>query len=338
MTDDLETRLRAAVHAEARSVDAADPTGASEDASLPAIRRRVRTVRRRRRALAAAAAVAVVAIAVAALPRLGDDRSDVDTIGPAGQDMTTTPDRPTSSEAPATSTTAPPNTTASTAAPGSDGETATPGGDPDVVGDGYQPLWPFPTRAAAEEWQSAHASGGQQPWHLDAEETALSFTTGFLGFTELDTITSSDIGATEAEIGVGYANPDGGGTSTAAVVHLLRWGTGDDAPWEVVGTRDTTLVLERPDYGTTARSPMTVGGYVTGVDESLLVKVLQPSSPAPLGQTPDGLPAGGTDTPWETTVSFSGATDPAVTVVVWTGGHVQGVERFAVTGLRTPTG
>jgi hypothetical protein len=29
------------------------------------------------------------------------------------------------------------------------------------------------------------------------------------------------------------------------------------------------------------------------------------------------------------------ATDPAVTVVVFTGGHVQDVERFAITGLRT---
>jgi hypothetical protein len=36
------------------------------------------------------------------------------------------------------------------------------------------------------------------------------------------------------------------------------------------------------------------------------------------------------------TVELTGrATDPAVTVVVYTGGHVQDVERFAITGLRT---
>ena len=31
--------------------------------------------------------------------------------------------------------------------------------------------------------------------------------------------------------------------------------------------------------------------------------------------------------------SWSGASDPALTIVVWTGGHAQGVERFAVTGV-----
>jgi hypothetical protein len=34
-------------------------------------------------------------------------------------------------------------------------------------------------------------------------------------------------------------------------------------------------------------------------------------------------------------VTFSGASDPALTVIVSTGGHVQDVERFAITGLRS---
>jgi hypothetical protein len=46
------------------------------------------------------------------------------------------------------------------------------------------------------------------------------------------------------------------------------------------------------------------------------------------------LPAGGTHTRWDTTVAFTGAADPALTVVVSTGGHVQEVERFAITGVR----
>ena len=45
------------------------------------------------------------------------------------------------------------------------------------------------------------------------------------------------------------------------------------------------------------------------------------------------MPAGGEGFPWQTTVAWSGASDPALTVVVWTGGHVQDVERFAVTGV-----
>jgi hypothetical protein len=344
MSDDLETRLRAAIHAEADAVDDVPHRGAA-DTSLPAIRSRVRTVRRRRRVLAAAAAVAVVVVGIATLPRLGDDPADVDTFGPASEDRTTTP----TTAAPSTdatsgtgvdtaggsTTTAPPDEEENEdegAAPDAIDPTG-----PDVLGDGFQPLWPFPTRAAAAEWQQAYRDGGQQPWHLEAEQTALSFTTGFLGFTEIDQVTSSDVRPTEAWIGVGSTDPGGGGTSTAAVIHLLRWDTSESSPWEVVGTRDTTLRLETPDYATTARSPMTVGGFITGVDESVRVQVRQASTSGPLGETPEGVAAGGEDAPWETTVAFSGATDPAVTVVAWSGGHVQEVEIFAITGLRTPT-
>ncbi len=71
---------------------------------------------------------------------------------------------------------------------------------------------------------------------------------------------------------------------------------------------------------------------MTGVDECLVVQVRQTSSAAPLGEAPC-VPAGGEGFPWQTTVAWSGASDPALTVVVWTGGHVQGVERFAVTGV-----
>jgi hypothetical protein len=348
MTDDLETRLRAAVHAEADAVDRAhaQTAGLAEDASLPAIRSRVRTIRRRRRTLAAVAAVAVVVVGVAALPRLGDDSTDVDTYGPAGPDQTTTPpaDRPgaTTTAAPSTDAAQPGGTTAgaTTTAPGNEGEGAADAIDPtgpDVVGDGYQPLWPFPTRASAAEWQQAYREGGQQPWHLSAEDTALSFTTGFLGFTEIDQITSTDIGATEAEIGVGYAN--GGQTSTSAVIHLLRWDSSEDSPWEVVGTRDTSLVLETPDYGTTASSPMTVAGYIDRNDERVQARLYQASSSGPLGESQETVSGGGGTRPvWGLELGFNGATDPAVTVVAFSGGDVQEVELFAITGLRTPTG
>ena len=328
MTGDLESRLRAAVRAEAATADGATSM-ADEDASLGAIRSRVRTVRRRRRAMALAAATVAVVLAVGALPRLGGDRADVNVVGgPADREMTTSPDDSTPGTTPSTTGADAPSAT------GEDtGTTTSPPPDPDIIGDGFQPLWPFATRAAATTWQEAYDTGGQQPWHLDAEQTALSFTTGFLGFTEIDQITSSDIGPDEAEVGVGYTNPDGG-MSTAALIHLMRYGTGDDAPWEVVGTHDTDLLLETPDYGTTARSPMTVAGYVTGVDESLRVQVRQSSSAESLGES-CCLPAGGTEAPWETTVEFSGASDPAITVIASTGGHVQEVERFAITGLRS---
>jgi hypothetical protein len=195
------------------------------------------------------------------------------------------------------------------------------------------PLWPFSTQADVDDWQDAHRDGGHQPWHLDAEQTALSFTNGFLGFTGIDRVVGSDVRDGEAWIQVGYLPEAGGRETVAADVHLFRWGSGPDAPWEVVGTRDTTLTLDTPRYGATAGSPLTVGGLISGVDESLRIEVRQPSSEAPLGES-CCVPAGGERQRWSTSVSYAGATDAALTVVVSTGGHVQDVERFAITAVR----
>jgi hypothetical protein len=195
---------------------------------------------------------------------------------------------------------------------------------------GYPPLWPFSSQAEVDAWRQQHAADGTQPWHLDADATALAFTTGYLGFGEIDQVVGRDVRDREAWISVGY--DAGPGPSTAAVVHLVRFGPGGDAPWEVVGTRDTDLSLETPSYGSQVSSTVTVGGRITGVDENLRVQVRQASSEAPIGEA-CCLPAGGEDAPWQTTVSFSGATDPALTIVVSTGGHVQGVERFAITAV-----
>lgn len=219
---------------------------------------------------------------------------------------------------------------------GSGGAEATP--DPgDGASDGAasfrlrgRPLWPFRTLAEADSWL-ATAGEGHAPWHADAEATALFFTANFLGFTEIDEVTSTDVGADEAWIGVGY-QAEGGGLATAAEIHLVRFGPSPDAPWEVVGTRDTTLTLDVPRYGSAVSSPLTVGGTISGVDESLRVEVRQASTPTPLGVA-CCLPAGGDAAPWETTVDVAGATDPALVVVVSTGGHVQDVERFAITAV-----
>jgi hypothetical protein len=135
--------------------------------------------------------------------------------------------------------------------------------------------------------------------------------------------------ASDARISVG------GKAGTAAVIHLVRTGSGPDAPWEVVGTDDSRgMSLTSPAYGSRVNSPVAVGGRITGVDESIHVRVLQQSS----GSTPIGdrccLPAGGADTPWATTVGFAGARDAVLTFVASTGGHLLAVERFSVTAGR----
>jgi hypothetical protein len=197
----------------------------------------------------------------------------------------------------------------------------------------YQPLWPFATTTAAGSWQSSYGTHTSQAWHLDAKRTALAFTRDFLGFTEIDRVTSTAIVGGDAKIGVGYIT-EGSRTGTVAVVHLVRIGAGDTAPWEVVGTEDVALTLTKPAYGATVSSPIAVGGRITGVDESLRVSVRAVGAGKPLG-TSCCTPAGGERTPWSATVSFHGTTSGQVlTVVVSTGGHLKEVERFAVTGVR----
>ena len=244
---------------------------------------------------------------------------------PSATSGTSSPSQSSATPVPsATSATTPPATQAPT--------TPAPGGSAPAFGPGrFQPVWPFATLAAAQAWQREYRSGGHQPWHLDADQTALSFTQGYLGFRDIDRVSSHKVSGPHAHIGVAGSGPEGG---TAAVVHLVRYGTGRDAPWEVVGTDDTTFSLTMPGYGSLVRSPLLTGGRITGVDEGIRVQVRQPSSTAPLG-TSCCTPAGGNDQPWKQSVSFSGARDPVLTVVATTGGHVAEVERFTITAVRT---
>ncbi len=231
--------------------------------------------------------------------------------------VTTPPDTP--SAAPPSS--APPSASPSVAAP------PPPPPAEGALPSGYLPLWPFTDPAKVrDQGQGAHA-----PWNLDAVGTALSFTRSYLGFTDLDRVTSRSVNGDEARIGVGYRAE--GGDHTAAVIHLFRLGSGADAPWEVVGTDDTDLSLTTPAYGSRAQDPLTVAGRITGVDESLQARLLHPEAEEPLGEY-CCLPAGGQDTRWRLTLPYEGDPESVSTIVVWTGGHLAEVERFAVTGIR----
>ena len=106
-----------------------------------------------------------------------------------------------------------------------------------------------------------------------------------------------------------------------------------DAPWEVVGTDDTTFSLTEPAYGARMESPLAVGGRITGVDESIRVQVRQLHGDAPLGEQ-CCVAAGGDDSPWSGQVTFSPPDDPILMVAASTGGHVRSVERFTVNGVR----
>jgi hypothetical protein len=221
---------------------------------------------------------------------------------------------------------------APTSSPTATSPAAQPSSSPTAAAFGHQPLYPFASQAAARAWQASYASGGHQPWHLNAGRTALSFTQGYLGFTDINRVVRRTDTSRDAHVTVGYALPSGSLTA-AAVIHLVKYGPGRYAPWEVVGTDDTSLTLDLPAYGSGVSSPVRIGGKITGVDENLRAEVHALGSAASVGSY-CCKPAGGHASPWSFQVVFSASRGQVITIVVHTGGHVATVERFAVTGVR----
>jgi hypothetical protein len=191
-------------------------------------------------------------------------------------------------------------------------------------------LYPFHSLAEVQQWQAGYRTGGHQPWHLDAGQTALSFA-AWLGYDNVNTVITTTTTATGAHVSVGF-RPTSGSSVTSAIVHLLRWGSGSDIPWEVVGTDDTTFSLSIPPYGAMVASTLSVGGMITGVDENIKIQIRDLWASSPVGLY-CCLPSGGTDTPWRVPVSFDAASGTVLTIAAQTGGHVSTVERFAVTGV-----
>jgi hypothetical protein len=267
---------------------------------------------RRRVGTMAAMALAAGAAALIALPALRHQPSRRVVTTPGASSSTVPTPGPTTSP-PSPVVVAPPAT-------------------PQAAAFGYQPLYPFQDQAAADAWRTSHRQTGVQPWHLDPAQTALTFSRGYLGYTDISTAFSSRIEGKEAFVTVGFPNPNGQPVNSA-VVHLVRFGSAGDAPWEVVGTEDSDFSLTTPRYGATVSSTVTVGGRITGVDENIKVEVLQQGSTTPLVVSP-GTPGGGTRTPWSTTVAFRGATARVLTIAASTGGHLATVERFTVTGVQ----
>jgi len=224
-----------------------------------------------------------------------------------------------------------PATSHSPAPSSSPATTATPAPAPAPSPFGYQPLFPFASMADAQAWEASNAAGGHQPWHLDANSTALAFTQGYLGFSQISKVAAVTVSGGDARVTVGLTLPNGQ-VNHAAIIHLVKFGSGRYAPWAVVGTDDTTLTLDTPAYGSTATSPVRIGGKITGVDENLRAEVHQLGSGAPVGSY-CCRPAGGQASPWSLTVPFHAASGRLITIVVHTGGHVAAVERFAVTGV-----
>ena len=237
------------------------------------------------------------------------------------------PTRPATGTSSAGSAGASGSATATTQPPGASGAPAQTTGLPA----GYLPLFPFASLADVRAWQASYESGGHQPWHRSADLTATAFA-AFLGYTDVTQVAQSAVGGGDAHVAVGIKLPDGT-ISTAAIIHLVLFGSGTYAPWEVVGTDDRTFTVDRPAYGGTVPSPVTAGGTITGVDESIGVTVHTLSAQVPAGAYCCRA-AGGTRSPWSARVTFLATPGQVITIAAATGGHVAAVERFAVTGAR----
>jgi hypothetical protein len=253
-------------------------------------------------------------------------------ISGCGSTATSTPATGTSTAASASSSgpapaTTPPSTPATIPAPATSATPAPATGLPS----GYLPLFPFASLADVHAWQASYHSGGHQPWHRSPGLTATAFA-AFLGYTDLTRVARSTVSGGDAHVAVGSKRPDGS-ISTAAVIHLVLFGSGQYAPWEVVGTDDTTFTLDRPAYGSTVSSPATASGMITGVDESIKVTVHALSAQGPVGAYCCRA-AGGTRSPWSAQVTFHATPGEVITMAAATGGHLAAVERFAVTGTR----
>lgn len=281
-----------------------------------------------------AATAVVLALAVtlyfAVIRDSGDESTGTATTGQADRTVTTSGTGPAPGTFASGAGTSAPGTAGPATSATNPGASTAPTSGPKTFA--YQPLWPFADVAAAAEWQRSYRDGGHQPWHLDAAATAQSFTTGYLGYTDVDKVLQTTVRGDEAWVTVGFDNPNAVPVP-AAVLHLAKLGAGDDAPWEVVGTEDRTLTLTAPKYGAQITAPVAVAGRITGVDESLRVQVLQLNATRPAGEA-GGIPAGGQDSPWTATVPFAATCPGALTIAVSTGGHLQEVERFALTGVR----
>jgi hypothetical protein len=214
------------------------------------------------------------------------------------------------------------------------------GSSPSVAGESIA-LWPFTNSAQVQAWIVAEGAKGHQAWHLDPARTAMNFAEQYLGYAGMDQVVSQVFTGRRAQIGIGWddvgAETPGReagevGRHRAAVVHLIRYGSGDHAPWVVVGADDDGLVIDGPTYGATAFSPLAVNGRLTRMDGSLQIKVLAGST-APLTQV-DGITAAGTSRAWSTRLTFAAPHGSVLTVAVSVGGHRRAVERFAITVVR----
>jgi hypothetical protein len=204
---------------------------------------------------------------------------------------------------------------------------------------GMPALWPLSN--SLEAIRFARSNPAPSAWQRSASQTALRFTRTYLGFTDITTVIAVRFRGARADLDVGYL-PTSASINVAATIELRRWADLAGAPWEVVGATTKGLsasaTLGPPSSGI---RPLTVTGLITGVDESIGIDVRLLSHAKPIAVS-CCLAAGGQSMAWRRTVSVplappvqpsQSASVTSLSVITHTGGHLQAVERFTVTGV-----
>jgi hypothetical protein len=317
---DLDTRIRAALHAAVDDLTERDLRPALPPQAVPARRHAVRW------AAPLLAAAAVVAVVVTSFVVSSGTQSARHGVPPAGSFAPTptgkaTPDQSAEESRAAAAASEAASKAALRARLAQQGQQA----EQQLLG--YEPLWPFATPQQARQ-----VNGQTGPsWHFSAAQTALNFVRDYLKFSDITAVTSTQVTAKDAHIGVGYPSP-GGQPHTAAVLHLLRFGddaTNASAPWEVVAATASDFSLINLTRAEAPGQLLTVQGQITGVDENIAVTLQTLGGDV---RTHAAVPAGGTDSPWS--VAVHSDLRGVITVVASTGGHTTAHERFVVSGIK----
>lgn len=283
---DLEDRLRTALHAGVAE-------GSPDDGSLDTIRARAHAARRRRRALLAGAGLAGLVAVALVVPRLGDDGNRVTT----SHGETTTS---TTTEPPSTSTTTEPPSTSSTTEPRSTSTTETPTtvAPPPAV-DLDRALWPDP-------------SG-----ELFADPVAVtrSFVEEVIG---VDDPPLSEFRALQPDVGevaVFRRGEDGSTLDRVASTVVVRQLDGEH--WFVTSAASEDVIVELPDGGADAVSPVRIAGRGHGFEGTIVVE-LRERSAAALVLAREATIAGGAavPAPFSVELAFDPVPAPQIAVLV----------------------
>jgi hypothetical protein len=126
------------------------------------------------------------------------------------------------------------------------------------------PVWPFTTDAQAAGWK---ADPGSRTWAADPVKVVAHLMADYLKLPGQATARINN------DTGVAVVEVSAGGRPVSQV-RLERVGRAPDGPWSVTAAFSGDITVSRPKSGDEVTPPLDVQGAVTGVDESVQVRLM----------------------------------------------------------------